>query len=124
MSHLVQSYPGNSTMLRLTRFIGEHARMRGFVRLSNLQWVLTYSAICVAIVVAFIVFFRHELGLDAIDYAVSPIGGFAIFGIFAVVALSVGLMGATFYSSRSGVDDEVGNARDIGESAPEGTRQP
>jgi hypothetical protein len=35
-----------------------------------------------------------------------------------VIGLSVALMAATFYSSRSGVDDAVGDVHDVGAQSP------
>jgi hypothetical protein len=117
---------GNLTTFRFTKFIGARSlgRKLSALRPTSLPWAVTYSATSIGIFVAFIVFFRHRLGLDSINYYVSPIGGFAIFGIVAVIGLSVALMGVSFYSSRSGIDDEVGGALDVRESRLEPTSRP
>jgi protein-S-isoprenylcysteine O-methyltransferase Ste14 len=76
-------------------------------------WIVKYSVACVVLIVAFIIIFRHVLGLDVLSYT-SQIGVAALLGIIGVIALSVALMAATFYSSRSGIDDEVRDAHDVG----------
>jgi hypothetical protein len=75
------------------------------------SWIVKYSLACVALIVAFIVIFRHVLGLDLLNYD-SQIGVAALLGIVGVIGLSVALMAATFYSSRSGKDDEFGESDD------------
>jgi len=75
------------------------------------SWIARYSLACVALIVAFIVIFRHVLGLDLLSYD-SQIGVAALLGIVGVIGLSVALMAATFYSSRSGKDDEFGESDD------------
>ena len=117
---------GNLATFGFTKAVSERspARLLSALKLSNLPWSVKYSATCIAIIVAFIVVFRHDLGLDSIDYYVSPIGGFAIFGIVAVIGLSVALMGVSFYSSRSGIDDEVASAHDVHEFPPERAGRP
>ena len=77
----------------------------------RLSWIVRYSLACIVLIVAFIVIFRHLLGLDLLNYG-SQIGVAALFGIVGVIGLSVALMAATFYSSRSGKDDEFGESED------------
>jgi hypothetical protein len=76
---------------------------------SKLSWIVKYSLACVVLIVGFIVIFRHVLGLDLLSYD-SHIGVAALLGIAGVIGLSVALMAATFYSSRSGKDDEFGES--------------
>jgi hypothetical protein len=76
---------------------------------SKLSWIVKYSLACVVLIVGFIVIFRHVLGLDLLNYD-SHIGVAALLGIAGVIGLSVALMAATFYSSRSGKDDEFGES--------------
>jgi hypothetical protein len=83
----------------------------------RLSWIVRYSLACIVLIVAFIVIFRHLLGLDLLNYG-SQIGVAALFGIVGVIGLSVALMAATFYSSRSGVDDAVQDVHDIGTRSP------
>jgi hypothetical protein len=83
----------------------------------KLSWVATYSLACVVLIVMFVVIFRHLLGLDVLNYD-SQIGVAALLGIAGVIGLSVALMAATFYSSRSGIDDAVGDAHDVGTQSP------
>jgi len=83
----------------------------------KLSWVVRYSLACIVLIVGFIVVFRHILGLDLLNYG-SQIGVAALFGIVGVIGLSVALMAATFYSSRSGVDDAVGDVHDVGAQSP------
>jgi len=83
----------------------------------KLSWIVRYSLACIVLIVAFIVIFRHVLGLDLLNYD-SQIGVAALFGIVGVIGLSVALMAATFYSSRSGVDDAVQDVHDIGSRSP------
>ena len=83
----------------------------------GLSWIVRYSLACIVLIVAFIGIFRHVLGLDVINYG-SQIGVAALLGIVGVIGLSVALMAATFYSSRSGVDDAVQDVHDIGAQAP------
>jgi hypothetical protein len=78
---------------------------------SKSSWIVKYSLACVVLIVASIVIFRHVLGLDLLSYD-SQIGIAALFGIAGVIGLSVALMAATFYSSRSGKDDEFGESED------------
>jgi len=78
---------------------------------SKLSWIVKYSLACIVLIVGFIVLFRHVLGLDLLSYD-SQIGVAALFGIAGVIGLSVALMAATFYSSRSGKDDEFGESDD------------
>lgn len=80
---------------------------------SKLSWMVRYSLACIVLIVAFIGIFRHVLGLDVLEYT-SQIGIVALGGIVGVIALSVALMGAAFYSSRSGVDDAVRDAHEVG----------
>lgn len=81
------------------------------VKDGKLSWIAKYSLACVVLIVVFIVIFRHVLGLDVLSYT-SQIGVAAVAGIVGVIVLSVALMAATFYSSRSGKDDEFGEPDD------------
>jgi len=98
----------------------EMSRIRNFiertrpwaVKNSKIAWVVTYSVACVVLFIIFVVSFRNFLGLDVLDYT-GAIGIAAILGLVGVIGVSVALMGAIFYSSRSGIDDEVRDARDI-----------
>ena len=83
----------------------------------KLSWIVRYSLACIVLIVGFIVVFRHVLGLDLLNYG-SQIGVAALFGIVGVIGLSVALMAATFYSSRSGVDDAVRDVHDVGTQWP------
>ncbi len=55
---------------------------------------------------------RHWLGLDVLSYT-DPIGIAAILGLIGVIGLGVALMAATFYSARSGIDQQAGDARNL-----------
>src|SRR5262249_8811604 len=59
-----------------------------------------------------VVAFRHLLGLDVLSYS-DPIGIAAILGLLGVIGVGVALMAATFYSARSGIDEQVGDGRDV-----------
>jgi hypothetical protein len=74
--------------------------------------VVKYASISVALIVLLVVLARHVLGLDVLSYT-DPIGIAAILGLIGVIGLGVALMAATFYSARSGMDEEAGEARDI-----------
>jgi hypothetical protein len=97
----------------ITNFI-KHSQV---VKDDGFSWIVRYSLACIVLIVAFIGIFRHVLGLDVINYG-SQIGVAALFGIVGVIGLSVALMAATFYSSRSGVDDAVQDVHDIGTRSP------
>jgi hypothetical protein len=77
----------------------------------KVPWIVRYSLACVVLIVGFIVIFRHVLGLDLLNFD-SQIGVAALLGIVGVIGLSVALMAATFYSSRTGKDDEFGESDD------------
>jgi hypothetical protein len=76
------------------------------------SWIVTYATGSVVLIVLFVVLFRHFLGLDALDY-LSHFGIAAVLGLVGVIGLSVGLMAAIFYSSRSGLDDEIAEVQDV-----------
>jgi hypothetical protein len=82
------------------------------VRHGKLTWVVKYASLSVALLVLIVVVSRHVLGLDALSYT-DPIGIAAILGLIGVIGLGVALMAATFYSARSGMDEEAGDARDV-----------
>jgi hypothetical protein len=84
------------------------------------SWIVTYAASSVVLIILFVVLFRHFLGLDALNY-LSHFGIAAVLGLVGVIGLSVGLMAAIFYSSRSGLDDEIAEAHDVTASENEGT---
>ena len=81
------------------------------------RWVITYSAVCIVLLVGFVVLFRHALGLDVLDYG-NSVGVAALLGLAGVIALGVALMAATFYSSRSGIDEAARDASDRGDDGP------
>ena len=80
-------------------------------------WVVTYSGLSVVLLILIVVVFRHWLGLDALSYT-DPIGIAAVLGLIGVIALGVALMAATFYSARSGMDDQVGMEEQDREDEP------
>ena len=82
------------------------------VRDGKLTWVVKYTSVSVALIVVIVVVFRHVLGLDVLSYT-DPIGIAAILGLIGVIGLGVALMAATFYSARSGMDEQAGDARDV-----------
>jgi hypothetical protein len=82
------------------------------VKHGKLTWVVKYTALSVALIVVAVVAFRHVLGLDVLSYT-DPIGIAAILGLIGVIGLGVALMAATFYSARSGMDEQAGDARDV-----------
>ena len=82
------------------------------VKHGKLTWVVKYASLSVALLILIVVVFRHWLGLDALSYT-DPIGIAAILGLMGVIGLGVALMAATFYSARSGMDEEAGDARDV-----------
>src|SRR2546423_14329532 len=87
-------------------------RLPWAVKHGKLTWVVKYASLCIALIVVIVVIFRHVLGLDVLSYT-DPIGIAAILGLIGVIGLGVALMAATFYSARSGMDDEAGDARDV-----------
>jgi len=82
------------------------------VKHGRFTWVVRYAGLSVALILLIVVLFRHVLGLDVLSYT-DPIGIAAILGLIGVIGLGVALMAATFYSARSGMDDEAGDARDV-----------
>jgi hypothetical protein len=82
------------------------------VKHGKLTWIVKYAGLSSALIVLVVVAFRHLLGLDALSYT-DPIGIAAILGLIGVIGIGVALMAATFYSARSGIDEEVGDGRDI-----------
>jgi hypothetical protein len=82
------------------------------VRGGKLTWGVKYASISIALIVAVVIIGRHWLGLDVLSYT-DPIGIAAILGLIGVIGLGVALMAATFYSARSGMDDEAGDAREF-----------
>ena len=97
-------------MSRIMKFI--ERTLPWAVKDGKISWVVTYSVACVVLFTIFVVIFSHFLGLDVLDYT-AAIGIAAILGLVGVIGVSVALMGAIFYSSRSGIDDEVRDAHDI-----------
>ena len=87
-------------------------RFPWLVKSGRLTWVAKYAGVSVGLLILVVILFRHVLGLDVLSYA-DPIGIAALLGLLGVIALGVGLMAATFYSARSGMDEQVGEARDI-----------
>ena len=87
-------------------------RLPWAVKHGKLTWVVKYASLCIALIVVIVVIFRHVLGLDALSYT-DPIGIAAILGLIGVIGLGVALMAATFYSARSGMDDQATDARDV-----------
>jgi len=82
------------------------------VKDGKLSWVVKYASVSVALIVLIVVVFRHVLGLDVLSYT-DPIGIAAILGLVGVIGLGVALMAASFYSARSGMDEQAGDARDV-----------
>jgi len=82
------------------------------VKDGKLTWVMKYAGLSIALLILMVVVFRHVLGLDVLSYT-GPIGIAAILGLIGVIGLGVGLMAATFYSARSGMDEEAGDAHDV-----------
>ena len=82
------------------------------VKRGKVTWVVKYASLSVALLVLIVVVSRHVLGLDVLSYT-DPIGIAAILGLGGVIGLGVALMAATFYSARSGMDEEAGDARDV-----------
>ena len=82
------------------------------IRDGKITWTVKYASISIALIVIIVVISRHWLGLDALNYT-DPIGIAAILGLIGVIALGVALMAATFYSARSGIDEQAGDARDV-----------
>ena len=78
----------------------------------KVTWVVKYASLSVALLILIVVVSRHVLGLDVLSYT-DPIGIAAILGLGGVIGLGVALMAATFYSARSGMDEEAGDARDV-----------
>ena len=74
-------------------------------------------ALCIVLLVGLVVLFRHALGLDVLDYG-NSIGVAALLGLAGVIALGVALMAATFYSSRSGIDEAAQDASGRGDEEP------
>jgi hypothetical protein len=87
-------------------------RVPWLVKSGRLTWIAKYAGLCIGLLVLVVILFRHVLGLDILSYTDS-IGIAAVLGLLGVIALGVGLMAATFYSARSGMDEHVGEARDI-----------
>ena len=82
------------------------------VKHGKVTWVVKYASLSVALLILIVVVSRHVLGLDVLSYT-DPIGVAAILGLGGVIGLGVALMAATFYSARSGMDEEAGDARDV-----------
>jgi len=82
------------------------------VKHGKVTWVVKYASLSVALLILIVVVSRHVLGLDVLSYT-DPIGIAAILGLGGVIGLGVALMAATFYSARSGMDEEAGDARDV-----------
>ena len=82
------------------------------VKHGKVTWVVKYASLSVALLILIVVVSRHVLGLDVLSYT-DPIGIAAILGLIGVIGLGVALMAATFYSARSGMDEEAGDAHDV-----------
>lgn len=82
------------------------------VKRGKVTWLVKYASLSVALLILIVVVFRHVLGLDVLSYT-DPIGIAAILGLIGVIGLGVALMAATFYSARSGMDEQAGDARDV-----------
>ncbi|HEX9321080.1 MAG TPA: hypothetical protein VF913_03005 [Xanthobacteraceae bacterium] len=82
------------------------------VKHGKLTWVVQYASLSVALIILIVVVSRHWLGLDVLSYT-DPIGIAAILGLIGVIGLGVALMAATFYSARSGIDQQAGDARNL-----------
>ena len=82
------------------------------VKHGKLTWVVKYASLSVALIILIVVVSRHWLGLDVLSYT-DPIGIAAILGLIGVIGLGVALMAATFYSTRSGMDQQAGDARNL-----------
>jgi len=82
------------------------------VKHGKLTWVVKYASLSVALIILLVVVSRHWLGLDVLSYT-DPIGIAAILGLIGVIGLGVALMAATFYSARSGMDQQAGDARNL-----------
>ncbi len=82
------------------------------VKHGKLTWVVKYASLSVALIILIVVVSRHWLGLDVLSYT-DPIGIAAILGLIGVIGLGVALMAATFYSARSGMDQQAGDARNL-----------
>ena len=87
-------------------------KLPGAIKQGQLTWVVKYVGLSVALIVLIVVAFRHLLGLDVLSYT-DPIGIAAILGLIGVIGVGVALMAATFYSARSGIDEQVGDGRDV-----------
>jgi uncharacterized integral membrane protein len=87
-------------------------RLPWAVRNGRPTWVVKYSGLCIVLLALVVVIFQHWLGLDVLSYT-DPIGIAALLGLITVILIGVALMGATFYSARSGMDEQVGDARDL-----------
>src|SRR6266516_1418327 len=82
------------------------------VKHGKLTWVVKYASLSVALIILIVVVSRHWLGLDVLSYT-DQIGIAAILGLIGVIGLGVALMAATFYSARSGMDQQAGDARNL-----------
>ncbi len=82
------------------------------VKHGKLTWMVKYASLSVALIILIVVVSRHWLGLDVLSYT-DPIGIAAILGLIGVIGLGVALMAATFYSARSGMDQQAGDARNL-----------
>jgi hypothetical protein len=87
-------------------------KLPAFMKHARFRWLAKYVGISVALMIVIVLVFQHVLGLDVLSYA-DPIGIAALLGLIGVIALGVALMGATFYSARSGMDEQAGEARII-----------
>jgi hypothetical protein len=69
------------------------------------SWILRYAVACVVLSVLLGTVFADLLGMPGSGHVRIA----AILGFLGVIGAGVALMGATFYSSRSGIDDAVGD---------------
>src|SRR6266702_246957 len=102
-----QSRRGSDGIVEIHR-----AKTAWAVKHGKVTWVVKYASLSVALLILIVVVSRHVLGLDVLSYT-DPIGIAAILGLIGVIGLGVALMAATFYSARSGMDEEAGDARDV-----------
>ena len=87
-------------------------------KFGKLSWTVRYVAACVVPILLFVILFRHWLGLDNL-WAEGQIAIATILGLLGLIGVSVALMAAVFYSSRSGADDRVHDAHDVTAEKPE-----
>jgi hypothetical protein len=77
------------------------------------SWIVRYAVGSVALSLLFGTVFADLLGLPGAGHVRIA----AILGFLGVIGAGVALMGATFYSSRSGIDDSVGDLHTVNDVA-------